>query len=282
MAKNRAQGGLSPSVAFIDEVGICPRPSKRRPRNGVCQHCALNCAAHECEGQDQYHHQHQSQLYQTVQPHLRNQGTRCCQLLCSVCLVCGFCLSKQQERGALETIPEGTIIPFNNGLVGRRARARLYARDRAQVEEQRRNRDSSRSDRSRPSDEACAAFDQAAANNPSTGGCCSSPLRRPMASTASLGGSDRNGGEGGAPGGQRIVPPSGEGRGGGRGRVVDGRGGGGTGGDGETMPLNSKEWEWDMDACCRKICTILKEDCKVGPFGRRGTGGGAGAGGSIL
>lgn len=55
--------------------------------------------------------------------------------------------------------------------------------------------------------------------------------------------------------------------------MVDGRtaraGGQRGGGEAEAaMPGGgSKEWERDMEACCRKICTILKEDCKVGGRG---------------
>lgn len=122
----------------------------------------------------------------------------------------------------------------------------------------------------------------------STGGCHSTPHERPppMASTAALGGrdcggnksgntqsNDISGGKGGAPGGSLVVPSgtASTGRGSGGGMLVDGRGGSGgsrNGSGGSTMPASGKEWESDMDACCRKICTILKEDCKVSRGGR--------------
>lgn len=93
-----------------------------------------------------------------------------------------------------------------------------------------------------------------------------------MASTTTLGGRDRGGGGGGggAPGGQRIVTPSGEGRGGagGGGRVVDGRGGrgGGRGARGIGVRVDVGDGEGahgDMEETCRRICRTLKDDCKV-------------------
>lgn len=178
--------------------------------------------------------------------------------------------------------------------MGRRARARRDARDRAERgigaskladKQQITAVAATRAGAGCNSDSIAWTSRGLADGNPSagdtrSGAFCSSPhSRATMASTAALGGRDRavGGGKGagaGGPRGQRIVTPNGEGRGGGdggggggnAGRVVDGRGVGGRGGGGRAgrCPADVKEWEWDLDEACRKICAVLKQDCKVG------------------
>ncbi|CAM9587717.1 unnamed protein product [Scytosiphon promiscuus] len=105
-----------------------------------------------------------------------------------------------------------------------------------------------------------------------------------MASMAERSGRSHRTSNGGAGGGARqqqqqqpriVVPGGQQGIGAGGSRVVDGRtavraggvsgqrGGGGGGRATAEMSGGSRERDRDMEACCRKICTILKEDCKV-------------------